>query len=552
MTPDQAASTDAAATGVLAGERIYLDGRLADGTPVAASVQGDVDLSGSQAACASCHRRSGYGSSEGGTYVPPITGPILFAPSELDRQRLFDKLFKEVQPHRFRSRMRALRTRPAYTAETLARAITAGLDASGRALDPAMPRYQLGEAGLGQLTRYLQTLGAAQDPGIDSTSIRFATIVTEGVDPARQAAMLATIEAFFAWMNADTRGDLDHPNFSPTYRTQFIDAYRTWQLDVWQLDGAPETWPAQLARHYARQPVFAVVSGLIDGPWHPIGEFCERERVPCLFPHTALPDDPPGNYSFFFDRGLALEAEVAAAFMLAQPGSARPILQLAANPAGRVPAEALTRALTNRGVAVETAAFGDSAELARLIAPAGPGTDLVLWPGRDPDQVIRALAGLPEPQWPAHVYLPGAAVEAAARQTPADRRERLRFTYPHELPDVYQPQMFRIRAWMRSRGLKISDARLQLDTYYAMTLLQDGLDHVADAFSRDYLIERIEHVAENALNPGTYPRLGLGPGQRFASKGAYVVALGAQPGAVIALSDWIVPNALSTQQRAAR
>jgi hypothetical protein len=71
-------------------------------------------------------------------------------------------------------------------------------------------------------------------------------------------------------------------------------------------------------------------------------------------------------------------------------------------------------------------------------------------------------------------------------------------------------------------------------------------------FSRDYLIESIEQVAENALNPGTYPRLGLGPGQRFASKGAYVVALGAQAGVVTPLSGWIVPNALPAEQRAAR
>lgn len=549
--PDQAASIDASSIGTLAGQRIFLDGALADGTPVGASVQGDVKVAGSLVACASCHRRSGYGSSEGGTYVPPITGPTLFAPSELDRQRLFDKLFKEVQPHRFRSRMRALRTRPAYTAATLARAVTEGVDASDRALDPAMPRYQLGEVELGQLAEYLQSLGATQDPGVDAATIRFATIVTEGVDPAQRAAMLATIQAFFAWMNTDTRGDLAHPNFSPTYRTQFIDAYRAWQLDVWQLDGAPETWPAQLAERYARQPVFAVVSGLIDGPWQPIGEFCERERVACLFPHTALPDDPPGTYSLFFDRGLALEAEVAADYLLAHPAAALPIVQVAADdPAGRVPAEALARVLTSRGVAVETSAFKDPAQLPGLLTGVGPHSDLVLWPGRDTDEVMRALAAMAPSQWPAHVMLPGTAVEAAARQVPADRRDRLRFTYPHELPGIYQPQMFRIRAWMRSRGLEISDARLQFDTYYALTLLQDGLEHVADVFSRDYLIETIEHEAGKALNPGTYPRLGLGPGQRFASKGAYVVALGAQDGALIPLSDWIVPSALPTQQRA--
>jgi hypothetical protein len=37
-----------------------------------------------------------------------------------------------------------------------------------------------------------------------------------------------------------------------------------------------------------------------------------------------------------------------------------------------------------------------------------------------------------------------------------------------------------------------------------------------------------------------YPRLGLGPGQRFASKGAYIVRFG-EGGALLADSTWIVP-----------
>ena len=65
---------------------------------------------------------------------------------------------------------------------------------------------------------------------------------------------------------------------------------------------------------------------------------------------------------------------------------------------------------------------------------------------------------------------------------------------------------------------------------------------MVDRFSREYLLEYVEHEAENALNPGTYPELALGPDQRFASKGAYVVRVdpGAEP-AIVAMSRWIVP-----------
>jgi hypothetical protein len=44
------------------------------------------------------------------------------------------------------------------------------------------------------------------------------------------------------------------------------------------------------------------------------------------------------------------------------------------------------------------------------------------------------------------------------------------------------------------------------------------------------------------LFDGYYPRLGLAPGQRFASKGGYLVRLAPTPGStVVADSDWVVP-----------
>jgi hypothetical protein len=95
---------------------------------------------------------------------------------------------------------------------------------------------------------------------------------------------------------------------------------------------------------------------------------------------------------------------------------------------------------------------------------------------------------------------------------------------------------------MRSRGLAITRPHLQFDTCFALTIPQYGLEHIVDDFSRDYLLEYAEQGAENALNPGTYPRLGLGPGQRFASKGAYVVRhdAGAR-GGFVPVGEWIVP-----------
>ena len=60
------------------GRRIYLQGILPSGEPLAATTMGDVELAGEPVSCAACHRRSGFGTAEGGAYVPPITTPWLF------------------------------------------------------------------------------------------------------------------------------------------------------------------------------------------------------------------------------------------------------------------------------------------------------------------------------------------------------------------------------------------------------------------------------------------------------------------------------------------
>lgn len=530
------------------GERIYNQGLDSSGSPLQGRTEGDIDFKDANFNCAQCHRRSGYGSSEGGNYVLPITAGSLFNPRKFDRADLFKKLFKESQTKLFWTRMRSAFQRPAYTEASLVKAIREGVDPSGRTLNPLMPRYQISDRDMSSLIAYLKNLSSQNDPGIDNESIYFATVVNKGVDADRKNAMLSTITTFVEWLNLETKGNQDHPNFSPNYRSDFAKAFRLWQHDIWELSDNPANWPKELQAYYDKKPVFALIGGMASGDWTPIHRFCEQNRLPCLFPITELPaQEPPGHYSIYFNAGLSLEARAIAKYLSKEikRDATDSIVQIyrEEEAQGLIPANVFQAALSTESTLnsekISYKKIEDFRQGWSGYKQNHPHTgDLVIWPDKLGTEVLTELALQSESI--ERIFLPSGILQTDLSKFSKEFIAKLVFAYPYELPSAYHPHAFRVRAWMNTRRLPIANDRIQFNTYYALNLLQYSLEHVVDHFSRDYLLEYIEHEAENALNPGTFPRLSLGPEQRFASKGAYLVQLGSNQ-TIVPISDWIVP-----------
>lgn len=526
------------------GRRLYWDGIGADGKPVTGVTQGDVQISGAQFSCVNCHRPSGFGTSEGGNYVPPIMGNILFDKKRLDRNRIFKDLYQEVQPPSFWARVRQPRMRPAYDETLLARALRDGVDAAGHEFDPIMPRYKMSTADVANLAAFLKDLSGKIDPGVDERNIHFATIIGPDADPGETEAMLDTMDVFFKYMNIDTEGDTTNPTFSPNYRSNFVSAYRYWNLHVWRLEGPPETWRAQLEAKYAEQPVFASVSGLVKGPWDEIGKFCDDKRLPCIFPNAELPTPGEGRYGYsvFFNRGIALEAEALAIHLGDQANPPTRVVQLhGAGPQGTRPAAAFsqTMEMVLEGTEVETVEYDGTEGLRAALASHADADTLVIWP-QDVEEAVKVLVDV-DPK-AAMITLPSSSKDSANEAFPRDMIARTKLIWPYDKPGSYHPRKYRIRGWMHTRRLEVTHPRIQLQTYYALTMIEFGLMHAINDFYRDYVLEIIEHEAENELNPGTHPELGLGPGQRFASKGAFIAELAPEERVGYrVVSDWIVP-----------
>jgi hypothetical protein len=174
---------------------------------------------------------------------------------------------------------------------------------------------------------------------------------------------------------------------------------------------------------------------------------------------------------------------------------------------------------------------------------------------------------------------------------PEPLRAGTHLVYPYEMPTVRERNVAYMHIWLKLRRIALVDEALQSEVYFAMNLLTDTLADMLDNLYRDYMLERVENMigqresrkaedemreqglvrpriqrkamegsipqpvppgatgyAEhaNGLREGTtvYPRLTLGPGQRYASKGAYIVAYEKEDVAsarLVALTPWIVP-----------
>jgi hypothetical protein len=240
-----------------------------------------------------------------------------------------------------------------------------------------------------------------------------------------------------------------------------------------------------------------------------------------------------------------LEADALARHLGGGPGDTRrwPIVQAYRDDeVGRAAAGAFRKSLAASGVPelrdVRLPAAGDLPEqiLEEVQGGNGPAT-VVLWlPGAD----VRRLG---ERSWGAFpsggIYLSSTlAGTAAAFGAP---NGEVYVVHPFALPKG-TGERDRIRTWLAARKVPAGDERLQANAFFAAGITGDALDRMLDFFSRDYMLEWVEHMAEESVNPSAYPRLSLGPGQRFGSKGSYILRYEPDGVGFAPAGGWIVPE----------
>lgn len=530
------------------GERLYRDGLLPSGETLLGTIKGDLPAPGSAFTCISCHMRSGLGSVEGSVLTTPTNGRSLYSPRlnpptlrpGMSTMGASDKGVPAPQPPP---------ARPAYTDETLAAALRGGVDPSGRVWDPVMPRYKLQDREMAILISYLKSLSSEFSPGVDDTTLRFATVITDDLTPDRYLEHLNLLEEFIRRTNERTN-HIENEVRNPRVKRQLMVsgrvAYRKLSISRWTLKGAPETWRSQLEEYYRKEPVFALIGGISGTVWKPVHDFCESNRIPCLYPQTDFPVISESDwYTLYPSKGYYQEGETAAHFLNRSddfPDQGKVLVITRESRVGRMLNDGFRETWRTLGrnepinIQIAEQEFLTPERLTLLVKNDKPDA-LVIWDNM-PDAVNALAANAIKP--PRKIIVSSGYMGKEIMKLDDNIRDITFITYPERLPEDEKSReafFFGTQPKILKNGDRI-DKSAKL-TYPLIKVLERALREMKENFYRDYLLDIISMGID--LDVPLYERMSFGPGQRYASKGCYIVQLGKGNNPVLVKkSSWVI------------
>ena len=531
------------------GEMMYRQGILPSGESMQAIVMGDIPVDGRMFTCDDCHQRSGLGSVEGTVITWPTNGKELYQPRR--RTGAYRPPADDGKKKGGRGTLpkyyQMEDVRPAYTDKSLRRLLRSGIDSAGRRLDPIMPKYRLGREDMKILVHYLKNLSVKLSPGVDDTTLHFATVIGAKVSEDEKQVMLSVLQAHIDARNIQTRHQEKRAASGPFYKTEMHQAYRRLDLAVWQLQGPEETWRDQLENYYKKQPVFALLGGISRGSWQPVHAFSEDHKVPCIFPITDLPVISANDwYTLYFSKGYYQEGESAAKYLrstLEDTKSSAIVQVFRRSSEGLALAEGFRR--TWEGM-------GGSTPRELVLEPDSPVNEqlllgqldlsgvsiLLLWLTNEDKEVFRKIAG--QVGHKTMMFTSATLLKNNFSVISDDLRDAVYITYPYILPDEKNMGSFVVTRWLQLRNIPPGDFITQAKMYFLGWMLPGALKSMRSEFFREYFVEGFDMMTDQDYAIAVYPRLTFGSGQRYASKGCYIVKLGKGPKPpLLPVSDWV-------------
>ncbi len=478
------------------GRNIYLQGLDENQVPIKVTINDLV--SGSPLACVNCHRESGLGTSESGKTFPPVSWKIL----------------SENQPPDDSSRFNAIQNkRPAYDAALLHRVLTRGINSKGLKVDPLMPLYELTPEQTGHLLEYLKTLYPQDDPGVDEETIKIATVIDSRLPEDEKRQHREFLEGLFKMKNAATRGEVNRKKYGPIQRAPQYEAYRKWELLIWELPGNTGMWQQAMNQYYQDQPVFVVLTPLVKDNYSKVEDFCRDEKVPCLLPHIS--EDSNGDYYSFVYRDSHKQQRDYIASKLAKEKDK--LLFLASN--GEIenirPGQIEIPEINEVALKALTSQFDEiCVKPNTLVLPTDNNTARKLYEMECPGgQQIRIML----------LSEPSVSYQDIASFLKSYPDSKICWVSDYNQVLKKNVRKTRVNVLTRKFGMSpVNNERLAQDLF-AFGILGEVLHQLAGNFSRAYLLENVEHMLNsfpnftyfNSVSGAPYQRAIVGPYKEY-------------------------------------
>jgi ABC-type branched-subunit amino acid transport system substrate-binding protein len=488
------------------GKEIYEKGVSSSGRQVSALLEGSgVEVPASVVMCVNCHGVDGRGVAEGGITPPDIT---------------WDELTKP-----YGATTSAGRRRPAYEEALFARAVSMGIDSSGRTLQPAMPRYRLSIDDSDDLISYIKRLGHSPEPGVIADTIRIASILPPlGASETVSRSVGAALAAY-----------VDEVNSGGGVYGRRLD------LRLVTAAESPGARSDQAARLLAEEKVFALVACFADGWERELARLSRRSAVPLVGALTPAPlvERPPNRYVFYVEGSTR--------------GEALTLVDHA--PRGRAPSRVAIVASPDEtvdGIAAEVAA--------RVGAAGGSARRVELHAGIDLDALVRSLSGdgvemllvLDNParilpvlrradaaDWHPRLLIPGSMATRSVFEIPGSFVPNVLLAFSSLEPLSSWANLKAYDRLAAKAGLSRDHLAAQFSALASMAVLVEALKRAGRGVRRESLVDQLERFAQ--FSTGFSPPVSFNQNRHVGSHGAFIAGLRLESKALERLTGWVEP-----------
>lgn len=467
-----------------AGKRLYREGVSASGEPIMARVgAANILLPATSLPCVNCHGADGLGRPEGGVRPPVLSWLQLI--STYGQQQINGRAY------------------PAYTEDTLARAIQEGRDPGNNRLDPAMPRFVLSMNDQRNLTAYLKRVAEDRDPGLTPDSLHLGTLLPRQGPLSEEGATVAAV----------LRGSVARINEAGGIHGR--------KLRLTILDPGPDRASAEQAldQLIEQEQVFALIAPLAPALDSDLAARLERAGIPLIGPLSLLGTAQASRQIFEPLPGLREQlialADYATVNLRVIQGPT--LITYPDEPSQRLAAQSLGQYLQDRAWQKVSLKVYDSAQDE---LPLGSRSVFYLGSGGGFSRLAERLQAAGQVPY---LFAASNQVAGDLLQVPSDFSRRVFLAYPFVPSDWTLAGRLALTQLRQRQGLGGQHAMLQVGAFSSMLLLSEGMKQAGRDASREKLISALEGL--HNFDTGLTPLISFGPGRRLGLRGAHIVTV---------------------------